>query len=147
MKPNSHKPVKPTRTFPVNGKFSSVQRDIYQLVRDAQEAFVRQIKVGVSESVASDSGRAGVARVCRADHPRLGAGGDRHLAVSHGLDAAHRRAVRAMFAGVAPAPGPGADVGRRRIDARDANAISGNGPDAILYGVVSLLRLDQYGPR
>ncbi len=45
-----------TRTFPVNGKFSSAQRDIYQLVRDAQEAFVRQIKVGVSESVASDSG-------------------------------------------------------------------------------------------
>jgi Xaa-Pro aminopeptidase len=33
-----------TRTFPVNGKFTPAQRDIYQLVRDAQEAYVRQIK-------------------------------------------------------------------------------------------------------
>ena len=51
-----------TRTFPVNGKFTQPQRDIYQLVRDAQEAFVRQIKAGVSESVASDSGRAVVTK-------------------------------------------------------------------------------------
>src|SRR5438105_162268 len=51
-----------TRTFPVNGKFSAPQREIYQLVRDAQEAFVRQIKAGVSESVASDSGRAVVTK-------------------------------------------------------------------------------------
>jgi Xaa-Pro aminopeptidase len=47
-----------TRTLPVNGKFTPAQRDIYQLVRDAQEAFVRQIKPGVSVAVASDSGRA-----------------------------------------------------------------------------------------
>ena len=47
-----------TRTFPVNGRFTQPQRDIYQLVRDVQEAFVRQIKAGVAESVASDSGRA-----------------------------------------------------------------------------------------
>jgi Xaa-Pro aminopeptidase len=32
-----------TRTFPVNGRFSPAQREIYQIVRDAQEAFVRQI--------------------------------------------------------------------------------------------------------
>jgi Xaa-Pro aminopeptidase len=32
--------------MPVNGKFSPAQREIYQIVRDAQEAFVRQIKVG-----------------------------------------------------------------------------------------------------
>jgi Xaa-Pro aminopeptidase len=44
-----------TRTLPVNGKFSPAQRDIYQLVRDAQEAFVRQIKPGVSFLVPNDS--------------------------------------------------------------------------------------------
>ena len=90
---------------------------------------------------------AGVARVCRADHARHGAGGHRHLAISHRVDAADRRALRALFAGVAAAPGHGAHVRRRRVDARDANAVSGNGPDAILYGVVSVLRLDQYGSR
>lgn len=47
-----------TRTMPVNGKFSPAQRDIYQLVRDAQEAFVRAIKPGRSARFASDSGRA-----------------------------------------------------------------------------------------
>jgi len=47
-----------TRTMPVNGKFSPAQRDIYQIVRDAQEAFVRQIKPGVAYQVPSDSGRA-----------------------------------------------------------------------------------------
>ena len=51
-----------TRTFPVNGRFTPEQRDIYQIVRDAQEAFVRQIKPGVSVAVANDSGRAVVAK-------------------------------------------------------------------------------------
>ena len=51
-----------TRTMPVNGKFTPAQRDIYQIVRDAQEAFVRQIKPGVTYSVASDSGRTVVNR-------------------------------------------------------------------------------------
>ena len=51
-----------TRTIPVNGRFSREQRDIYQIVRDAQEAFVRQIKPGVGVGVASDSGRAVVAK-------------------------------------------------------------------------------------
>jgi Xaa-Pro aminopeptidase len=51
-----------TRTFPVNGRFSPEQRDIYQIVRDAQEAFVRQIKSGVKVGVASDSGRAVVTK-------------------------------------------------------------------------------------
>jgi Xaa-Pro aminopeptidase len=46
-----------TRTMPVSGKFTPAQRDIYQLVRDAQEAFVRQIKPGRSARFASDSGR------------------------------------------------------------------------------------------
>jgi Xaa-Pro aminopeptidase len=46
-----------TRTMPVNGKFTPAQRDIYQLVRDAQEAFVRQIKPDVPVQVANDSGR------------------------------------------------------------------------------------------
>jgi Xaa-Pro aminopeptidase len=51
-----------TRTFPVNGRFTPLQRDIYQIVLDAQDAFVRQIKPGVGVQVASDSGRAVVAK-------------------------------------------------------------------------------------
>ncbi|HEY7612627.1 MAG TPA: aminopeptidase P N-terminal domain-containing protein [Gemmatimonadales bacterium] len=51
-----------TRTFPVNGRFTPTQRDIYQIVLDAQDAFVRQIKPGVSVEVASDSGQAVVAK-------------------------------------------------------------------------------------
>jgi Xaa-Pro aminopeptidase len=51
-----------TRTFPVNGRFSPEQREIYQIVRDAQEAFVRQIAPGASVEVSSDSGRAIVAK-------------------------------------------------------------------------------------
>jgi Xaa-Pro aminopeptidase len=51
-----------TRTFPVNGRFTPAQREIYQIVRDAQEAFVRQIKPGASLSVANDSGGAVVTR-------------------------------------------------------------------------------------
>jgi Xaa-Pro aminopeptidase len=51
-----------TRTLPVNGRFSPQQRDIYQIVRDAQEAFVRQIKPGVGYGVANDSGKAVVTK-------------------------------------------------------------------------------------
>jgi len=51
-----------TRTFPVNGRFSPAQRDVYQIVRDAQEAFVRQIKPGVGYGVANDSGKAVVTK-------------------------------------------------------------------------------------
>jgi Xaa-Pro aminopeptidase len=51
-----------TRTMPVNGRFNPAQRELYQIVRDAQEAFVRQIKPGVSYDVASDSGKAVVAK-------------------------------------------------------------------------------------
>ncbi len=46
-----------TRTLPVSGRYTPEQRDIYQLVRDAQEAYVRQIKPGASLSVVTDSGR------------------------------------------------------------------------------------------
>jgi Xaa-Pro aminopeptidase len=51
-----------TRTLPVNGRFSPAQRDIYQIVRDAQEAWVRQVKPGVSVEVADAAGRAVVER-------------------------------------------------------------------------------------
>ena len=51
-----------TRTFPVNGRFTPEQREVYQLVRDAQEAFVRQIKPGVGYRTADDSGRAVVTK-------------------------------------------------------------------------------------
>jgi Xaa-Pro aminopeptidase len=47
-----------TRTMPVSGTFSPAQRDIYQMVRDAQEAFVRQIKAGVSYQVPNEAGKA-----------------------------------------------------------------------------------------
>lgn len=36
-----------TRTFPISGKFSSVQKQLYQLVLDAQYAAIAQIKPGV----------------------------------------------------------------------------------------------------
>src|SRR5688500_20346721 len=51
-----------TRTLPVNGRFSPTQRDIYQIVRDAQETWVRQVKPGVSGEVAARAGRAVVER-------------------------------------------------------------------------------------
>jgi Xaa-Pro aminopeptidase len=51
-----------TRTYPVNGRFTPAQRELYQIVRDAQEAFVRQIKPGVPYGVASDSGQVVVTR-------------------------------------------------------------------------------------
>jgi Xaa-Pro aminopeptidase len=51
-----------TRTYPVNGRFTPAQRDLYQIVRDAQEAFVRQIAPGTTYETASDSGRAVVTR-------------------------------------------------------------------------------------
>lgn len=50
-----------TRTLPVSGRFSPEQRDIYQLVLDAQAAFVRQIRPGGSINTANDSGRAVIA--------------------------------------------------------------------------------------
>jgi Xaa-Pro aminopeptidase len=37
-----------TRTFPVNGKFSAVQKDVYQLVLAAQAAAISQVKPGNS---------------------------------------------------------------------------------------------------
>jgi Xaa-Pro aminopeptidase len=51
-----------TRTFPVNGRFTPEQREVYQIVREAQEAVVRQIKPGISYGTADDSGRAVVTR-------------------------------------------------------------------------------------
>jgi Xaa-Pro aminopeptidase len=50
-----------TRTLPVTGRFTPDQRAVYQLVLDAQAAFVRQIRPGGSAEAASDSGQAGVA--------------------------------------------------------------------------------------
>jgi len=40
-----------TRTVPVNGKFSREQRDIYQLVLDAQNAGINLIKPGIAKSI------------------------------------------------------------------------------------------------
>ncbi len=38
-----------TRTFPVNGRFTEAQRDIYQLVLDCQEECIRMVKPGVTQ--------------------------------------------------------------------------------------------------
>jgi Xaa-Pro aminopeptidase len=35
-----------TRTFPINGRFSAAQRDVYELVLDAQSAAVSEVKAG-----------------------------------------------------------------------------------------------------
>jgi Xaa-Pro aminopeptidase len=43
-----------TRTFPVSGQFSQPQRELYQLVLNAQEAAFSVIKPGVSLKVATD---------------------------------------------------------------------------------------------
>ncbi len=51
-----------TRTLPVSGRFTPEQRDIYQIVLDAQGAFVRQIKPGSSLVAANDSGKAVVTK-------------------------------------------------------------------------------------
>ena len=47
-----------TRTVPANGTFSPAQREVYQLVRDAQSAAERQAKLGASASRMSDSSTA-----------------------------------------------------------------------------------------
>ena len=47
-----------TRTMPVSGTFTPAQRELYQLVRDAQEAYVRPMKDGVPESASSGAARA-----------------------------------------------------------------------------------------
>jgi Xaa-Pro aminopeptidase len=44
-----------TRTIPVSGKYTTEQRAIYQLVRDAQAAAERNSKPGMSASAAQDS--------------------------------------------------------------------------------------------
>jgi Xaa-Pro aminopeptidase len=44
-----------TRTIPVSGKFTKAQREIYQLVRDAQAAAERNSKPGMKLSAAQDS--------------------------------------------------------------------------------------------
>jgi Xaa-Pro aminopeptidase len=46
-----------TRTMPVSGTFTPAQRELYQLVRDAQEAYVRPMKEGVPESASSTAAR------------------------------------------------------------------------------------------
>jgi Xaa-Pro aminopeptidase len=44
-----------TRTFPVNGKFSNAQKDIYQIVYEAQEAAAKTIKPGARFSEPSQA--------------------------------------------------------------------------------------------
>ena len=43
-----------TRTFPISGKFSEPQKQLYQLVLDAQTAALEQIKPGVAWNIAHD---------------------------------------------------------------------------------------------
>ncbi len=57
-----------TRTYPVNGRFSELQKDIYRIVLAAQEAGMKAAKVGnkrddiVKATVDVDQGRAYEAR-------------------------------------------------------------------------------------
>jgi len=51
-----------TRTVPVGGKFTPEQRDIYQLVRDAQAAAERAATLGAPGSAMGDSASATIAR-------------------------------------------------------------------------------------
>lgn len=46
-----------TRTFPVNGKFTKEQAEIYQIVYDAQEAAAKQLKPGSTVGAASAAAR------------------------------------------------------------------------------------------
>ncbi len=46
-----------TRTFPVNGKFSKEQREIYQIVYDAQEAAAAKIKPGARFAEPAEAAR------------------------------------------------------------------------------------------
>lgn len=47
-----------TRTFPVNGRFTPAQRDIYQIVYDAQEAAAARLKPGAMVSEAAGAATA-----------------------------------------------------------------------------------------
>ncbi len=49
-----------TRTFPVNGKFTKEQREIYQIVYDAQEAVARATKPGVQFSALDQIARSAI---------------------------------------------------------------------------------------
>jgi Xaa-Pro aminopeptidase len=51
-----------TRTYPVSGTFTPAQREIYQIVRDAQAAAERNAKPGMSARVMSDSAATTIAR-------------------------------------------------------------------------------------
>jgi Xaa-Pro aminopeptidase len=44
-----------TRTFPVNGRFSAAQREVYELVLAAQEAAIAQVKPGSAWNAAHDA--------------------------------------------------------------------------------------------
>ena len=62
-----------TRTVPARGKFSPAQRDVYQVVRDAQAAAERQAKVGAPSRDMNDSAdvvlAAGLTRLKLIDSP------------------------------------------------------------------------------
>jgi Xaa-Pro aminopeptidase len=57
-----------TRTVPVSGKYSPEQREIYQIVYDAQQAGERQVRAGGSVKASSDS----ATEVIKAGLTRLG---------------------------------------------------------------------------
>ena len=63
-----------TRSVPANGVYTAEQREIYQLVRDAQSAAERQAKLGAAAELMSDSATAvlatGLARLGLIESPR-----------------------------------------------------------------------------
>ena len=62
-----------TRTVPVSGRYSPEQRDIYQVVYDAQQAGERQVRAGAPVKASSDSAtaviKAGLARLGLIESP------------------------------------------------------------------------------
>ncbi|MCL2560495.1 MAG: aminopeptidase P family protein, partial [Turicibacter sp.] len=54
-----------SRTFPVNGKFSARQKDVYQAVLDVEKAMIEAIKPGVKTSELNKLARKLLADACR----------------------------------------------------------------------------------
>lgn len=54
-----------TRTIPINGKFTTRQKDIYQLVLDTQQSIIESIKPGIPFSSLNESCKGNLCRCCQ----------------------------------------------------------------------------------
>ncbi len=84
-----------TRSFPVNGRFSGPQADVYDLVLDAQSAAIAAVRPGASFMAPHDAAREGA-----------GPGHDRHEAAARqSSTASSSRKATSAFTCTAPATG------------------------------------------